>query len=323
MNENKPLVSICCLTYNHEGFIRNAIEGFLSQVTSFPVEIIIHDDASTDGTTKIVLEYASRFPERILAVIQKVNQYSIGKLSLTNLINDHARGKYVALCEGDDYWTDPNKLQKQVDFLETNPDYSICVSGYTRLIHGTLEKSNVIQTIKENDHGHNGYTFSLEEMQKKWITKTLTAVIRKTILSKIDFSMYRHVRDIHLFYHLCKKHKGFYFTENFGVYRVHEGGVNSMKQGRVNFNAAYDCYKELYEHNKDVFTRDMYRRHTLALLNYNLFNKYSGNTWGLTFSLFFEAVVLTRRLSEIKFLFTALIPSGLKDNLRSSLNFHY
>jgi glycosyltransferase involved in cell wall biosynthesis len=323
MNESKPLVSICCLTYNHENFIRSAIDGFLSQVTSFPFEIIIHDDASTDGTTKIVLEYASRFPELIHAVIQTVNQYSIGKLSLTKLINDHSRGKYVALCEGDDYWTNPNKLQKQVDFLETNPDYSICVSGYTRLIHSTLEKSNIIQTIKENDRGHNGFTFSLEEMQKKWITKTLTAVIRKTILAKIDFSMYRHVRDIHLFYHLCKKHRGFYFTEIFGVFRVHEGGINSMKQGRVNYNAAYNCYRELYEHNKDDFTRDMCRRHTLALLNYNLFNKYEGNTLSLKFNLFFEAVVLTRRLPEIKYLFTALIHSGLKDNLRSSLNFYY
>jgi len=156
-------------------------------------------------------------------------------------------------------------------------------------------------------------------MQKSWITKTLTAVYRKAIYDLVDFSVYKHRRDIHIFYHLMKNHKGFYFTENFGVYRIHEGGVNSMKQGRVNNNAAYNCYKELFEHNQDEFNRIMNRVHTLGLLNYNLYNKYPENTWRINVRLFFEAVKLTRKFGEIRFLFTAFIHPGLKNKLREIL----
>ena len=115
---NEILVSICCITYNHEKYIRDAIEGFLMQKTDFPFEVLIHDDASTDGTADIIREYETKYPDIIKPIYQTENQYSKGiKISATYNY-PRAKGKYIALCEGDDYWIDPYKLQKQVDFLE-------------------------------------------------------------------------------------------------------------------------------------------------------------------------------------------------------------
>ncbi len=120
-----PVVSICCITYNHEPYIRDAIEGFLMQKTTFPIEILIFDDASTDGTQEIIKSYAEKDP-RIKTFLQIENQWRKGKYGLLDWLFPTARGKYIALCEGDDYWIDPYKLQKQVDFLEANPDCSLC-----------------------------------------------------------------------------------------------------------------------------------------------------------------------------------------------------
>lgn len=124
-----PLVSISCIGYNHERYIRNAIEGFLRQETAFPVEILIHDDFSTDKTADIIREYEAKYPQLIKPIYQTENQYSKGVLISATFNWPRARGKYIALCEGDDYWIDPLKLQKQVDFLEENEDCSMCFTG--------------------------------------------------------------------------------------------------------------------------------------------------------------------------------------------------
>jgi len=121
-----PLVSIDCITYNHKQYIRDAIEGFLMQITNFPVEILIHDDASTDGTAEIIREYEKQYPWLIKPVYQTENQYSKHNGIISKIQYARARGKYLAFCEGDDYWTDPYKLQKQVDFLESNVWVDIC-----------------------------------------------------------------------------------------------------------------------------------------------------------------------------------------------------
>jgi len=316
---NEPLVSIVCLTYNHEKYIRDTLEGFLIQETTFPLEILIHDDASTDKTGEIIKEYLEK-SEKITAILQKENQWSRGKEVLLDFLLPQSKGKYVAICEGDDYWTDPLKLQKQVDFLKNNQEYSLCVGGFERSDEDTQKSSTVISKLKENDPGKLGYTFTLKDMQKWWITKTLTAVFRKDVLEDVDFSSYKFSRDIHIFYHIVKNHKGFYITENMGVYRIHEGGVNSKNRGRVNINVAYNCYKELWEKNRDEFTRIMNRQHTLALLNYNLHHKYPGNTMKNRISLFFEAFRLTRKMNEVKYLFTAFASINFKKRYRRSIN---
>lgn len=125
-NEQPLMVTIRCITYNHEPYIRDCLEGFVMQQTNFRFEAIVHDDASTDGTAAIIKEYAEKYPDIIKPIFETENQYSKHDGSLNRIMNEHTHGKYVAYCEGDDYWIDPLKLQKQVDFLEEHPDYSMC-----------------------------------------------------------------------------------------------------------------------------------------------------------------------------------------------------
>lgn len=121
----EPMVSVYCMTYNHKNTIAQTIEGIVNQKTSFPFELIIHDDASTDGTTDIVKEYEKKYPDIIKTVIQTENQYYKCNIFKT-FFNPIAKGKYVAVCEGDDYWTDMEKLQRQVDAMEYDPQCTMC-----------------------------------------------------------------------------------------------------------------------------------------------------------------------------------------------------
>jgi len=122
----QPLVSVVCLTYNHEAYIRECLDGFVMQQTNFPIEIIVHDDASTDSTVTIVKEYEERYPHLFNNICRSENWYSQGKDIWGYLFTKKAKGKYITLCEGDDYWTDPLKLQKQVDFLEASSEFGMC-----------------------------------------------------------------------------------------------------------------------------------------------------------------------------------------------------
>ena len=129
MENNAPLVSIVCDTYNHAPFVRDALDGFLAQKTDFPIEIIVHDDASNDGTDRIIREYERAYPELFRCVYRTENIYSRDPKILEHYVFPLARGKYVAICEGDDYWTNPKKLQTQIDYLESHPDCTFCVTG--------------------------------------------------------------------------------------------------------------------------------------------------------------------------------------------------
>ncbi len=132
MDKNDCLVSILCTAYNHEQYIRSALESFVSQKTGFAFEVLVNDDASSDGTAAIIREYEEKYPDIIRPFYQKENQFSKGiGYIYENIFYPHARGKYFAFCEGDDYWTDESKLQRQVDFLESHPDYSACVHNTT------------------------------------------------------------------------------------------------------------------------------------------------------------------------------------------------
>jgi glycosyltransferase involved in cell wall biosynthesis len=126
-NKTQPLVSVTIITYNHELYIEQAIISVMAQVTNFPFEVIIHDDASTDNTQAIIKKYVQKYPQIIIPILQTENHW-LGKgiNATTTIVWPSAKGKYIAWLEGDDYWTDPYKLQKQVDFLEANPDFNIC-----------------------------------------------------------------------------------------------------------------------------------------------------------------------------------------------------
>lgn len=129
MEHSAPLVSIVCDTYNHAPYIRDALDGFLMQKTDFPFEIIVHDDASTDGTADIVREYEAARPGLFRCVYRAENMYSKDPKILEHYVFPLARGKYVAICEGDDFWTRPDKLQKQISYMESHPDCTLCVSA--------------------------------------------------------------------------------------------------------------------------------------------------------------------------------------------------
>ena len=127
---SKIMVSICCITYNQEAYVRDALEGFVKQKTNFQYEILIHDDASTDRTADIIREYQEKYPELIKPILQTVNQYSLGLTNVSGTWNFPRAvkngSKYIAMCEGDDYWTDETKLQRQVDYMEAHPDCALC-----------------------------------------------------------------------------------------------------------------------------------------------------------------------------------------------------
>lgn len=126
----QPVVSIICLTYNQAAFIGQAMGGFLMQIAPFPFEIVVHDDASTDGTRELLVAWHQAFPEVVRPVFQNENQLrSTGTYPILHAY-EACRGKYVALCDGDDYWTDPLKLSRQVAFMEANPDYVMCHHDY-------------------------------------------------------------------------------------------------------------------------------------------------------------------------------------------------
>jgi glycosyltransferase involved in cell wall biosynthesis len=121
----KPIVSICCNTYNHEKYIAECLEGFVMQKTNFEFEILVHDDASTDKTARILRDYELKYPKLFRCVYQTENQF-YKQNTLTSILFPMSKGKYIAICEGDDYWTDPMKLQKQVNLLESNKDLIAC-----------------------------------------------------------------------------------------------------------------------------------------------------------------------------------------------------
>lgn len=123
---NDIMVSVCCLAYNHAKYIRNTLEGFVSQKTNFKFEVLVHDDASTDGTADIIREYEAKYPDIIKPIYQTENQYSKKiRISITYQY-PRAKGKYIAFCEGDDYWCSDTKLQEQFDIMENNPNVSFC-----------------------------------------------------------------------------------------------------------------------------------------------------------------------------------------------------
>lgn len=144
MDSNDIVVSVYCLAYNHERFIKDTLDGFVNQKARFKYEVFVHDDASTDNTAAIIREYAVRYPEIIKPIFQQENQHSKKIRIVQTYMLPKMSGKYVACCEGDDYWTDPHKLQKQVDILEEYPNCTICfgVVESVNINGGSLNKSH-------------------------------------------------------------------------------------------------------------------------------------------------------------------------------------
>jgi glycosyltransferase involved in cell wall biosynthesis len=174
-----PVVTICSLAYNHERYVRDCLDGFLMQETTFPVEILIHDDASTDNTASIIREYEARYPRLIKSICQTENQFSKGKVGAPLHAYPGKRGQYIANCEADDYWTDPTKLQKQVDFLDRNPDYVICYHD-AKIVDesGNVVTESKLPAVDKRD-------FSSADLMKGAWTLSLSRVTRN-VTSRIE-----------------------------------------------------------------------------------------------------------------------------------------
>ena len=265
-----PLVSICCLAYNHAPFIRKCLDGFLMQKTSFSIEILVHDDASTDGTDSIIREYAEKFPELIFPLYETENQFSKGKSAVMDIEYNYsrARGKYIAYCEGDDYWTDPLKLQKQVDFMESHPEYSVCFHRWRHYDEATrVFRDDICETVLRGNE--EGLDITVDTFFKLWVTQPLTMVFRLSCFSFEWHAKYQYYRDSHEIYHLLKTGKGFLFSFWGGVHINHSGGFFAGKTKSQQRITTLNIAKELYHVNKDKWTRAFFESN----LQWNLYQK--------------------------------------------------
>lgn len=252
MMNKAPLLAIRCLTYNQEHYIRQCLEGFIIQKTTFPFIAIVHDDASTDKTAEIIEEYALKYPDIIKPILEKENQYSKHDGSLGRILNNAIPEsvKYIAMCEGDDYWTDPLKLQIQVDFLENNPEHTLCFHN-AKVIYESeeleqqqrLRFNNTFSNIENRD-------YSGIEIYENWIIPTASVVFKKEILnSDIYKTATKRGRfrygDIILFLSCCHYGKIRGFKEIMSVYRRLESGM--VFQDKVN-----DHTTALLQHHSEI-----------------------------------------------------------------------
>ena len=263
-----PFVSICTVAYQHASFIRECMDGVLMQKTTFPFELIIHDDASTDGTADIIREYEARHPDIIKAVYQSENQFSKGVPIWSKYCISRAQGKYIAMCDGDDYWTDPFKLQKQVDFLETHPDYAICGGKYRTKIIGQDETLGYIR--KGKDRYPKGKTVNFDNFFDTYLFFTLTICFRREYINNI----YRHkiCIDDTVYCEVLAKGKGYLFPDYFAMYRLHPGGVNASKTYRQRLQFSVDFHEQMLPDfgNQSRSLRKRYIRDMIDLRFYDL-----------------------------------------------------
>ena len=216
-----PRLSVVCLAYNAAPYIRQALDGFLMQKTRFPFEVLIHDDASTDGTADIIREYAERFPDIVRPVFQRENQFSKGVAASSAFLWPLIRGKYVAMCEGDDYWTDPLKLQKQVDWLDAHPDSSVCFHPVVVHFEDGSHKDSAYPMPKDCPDG-----FTFEGLLRHNFIQTNSVVFRWKLKGRED-EVPTDITPRDWFTNLLHAEKGpiGFIPEAMGVYRRHQGGV--------------------------------------------------------------------------------------------------
>ena len=180
MSNSMPLVSVICATYNQEKFISQCLEGILMQDTDFEFELIINDDASTDHTADIIREYEQKY-DNIVAIYQKHNLWSQGFSIPRTVLYPRVRGKYVAICEGDDYWIDPLKLQKQVDYMEAHPEVSVCATeGY--IYNQVSDKMSSLSTLGAGE-------YTPEQFLRENQIFTLSTLIRSDWLMEYQFKL--------------------------------------------------------------------------------------------------------------------------------------
>ena len=270
---DKPIVSVCCVTYNHEEYISDALDGMLMQETDFPFEIIVRDDASSDNTANIIKEYENKYPDIIKPMYEKENGYQKGiKIIITAIKN--AKGKFIALCEGDDYWIDSKKLQKQMKAMNQNSSCNICfnpaylVFGQTLsdTVFGVNVKENKIFTVSDVVGGGGGFM------------PTASLMIRKKVFDNLPEIFFRFPNGDYITQILASLEGGaIYINEIMCIYRreVASSWSNKMKNidvRREHLNKVIKSRKEL-----NAFLEYKYEDEILSLVNkeyYSLAKEY-------------------------------------------------
>lgn len=221
-------VAICCITYNHEAFIRQCIEGFVMQKTNFRFVAIIHDDCSTDRTADIIREYVQKYPDIIIPIYENENQYK--KRMLGRIMNDALNttmAEYIAICEGDDFWIDPYKLQKQVDYLDEHPDYVLCAHNAYQQFANNTRKLFVDPNFRNHDIG-------ISELLSKWNIPTASLIYRKQDHDLVYISDSYPNGDYYLLLRLLSQGKFHYDPSVMSVYRMHGDSVSAeMNRNKV------------------------------------------------------------------------------------------
>lgn len=292
----EPLVSIRCLVYNHEPYLRQCLDGFVMQQTSFPFEAIVHDDASTDGSAAIIREYAEKYPDIIKPIYETENQYRKGTILKVLDAAIHPNAKYIAICEGDDYWTDPYKLQIQVDFLEKHHDYSFSVHDF-KVFEDVNQRFRDIHPISFMKDDKEQYTLTLDDYKRGlFFTQTLSCVYRISSLRESRFNRYEAKFDMTMFYALLSQGKCVFFNRVMGVYRIHPGSVTSGGHRKV-FHDWFDnkllkmCGVE-ETHDSKVFVYNYLKPYSLTQILYRRWNviisyfKYLGLYRGIMLTIF-------------------------------------
>lgn len=248
----KPLVSVCVMTYQHVNFIKECLDGILMQETNFDFEILLGEDASTDGTREICIEYAEKYPDRIkLFLHHRENNIAIGgsPTGRFNLVYNlfSAKGKYIALCEGDDYWTDPKKLQKQVDFLQKNDDYVISFHDCEVLdVENKIKKKSYLPIDRQKEKSQ------IELMSGSWLP-TLTVLFRNLeILKNLPKSFYKVTNaDTFLWSILGQYGKAYFDISISAVHIMHQNGVWGKKAALYKMKNRINTFFEMYNYHSN------------------------------------------------------------------------
>ena len=237
--KDEIMVSVHCLTYNHGKYIRKTLSSFVEQKTNFKFEVLIHDDASTDNTAQIIHEFELTYPEIIKPIYQKENQYSKGTRIVREFQLSRAKGKYMAVCEGDDFWIDKNKLQKQVDYMETHPDCTltfhnaVIVDTNNDVIRNSFLPKNEFYKSYFKDEAR---MYTTDEMIKLDFAPTNSLMFRTKDVSKYcDFCEMRQrvCGDLIMRILFTSFGYAYYFPEKMSAYRR---GVEGSASQRANEN---------------------------------------------------------------------------------------
>lgn len=267
--EENIVVSILCVTYNQKDYIREAFAGFLMQKTNFRIEVVVFDDASTDGTSDIVREYAEQYPDIFVPLIQDKNTFrKPERMELIKWVRrDVMRGTYIAFCEGDDYWTDPDKLQMQVDYMDAHPDCVLTMHNALQVDYRTGEQKKMLSCGNNHD-------ITAREMivRSGGMWPTASMVMRREYSVMEDFFNKSGIGDWTLQLYAFSKGRVYYFDRCMSVYRyMHDGSWSSDTHGvlekkiihcgnMINFLDEYDRYTNFRFHNQIVIRKQVYYR---------------------------------------------------------------